>query len=510
MNKKGFVLTEVLMVTVFLVTIFIFIYTAIFPLIGKYRYMAERDNNIDIIYKLYSIRKLIKNDYNSVSVTDAPIKKITCNDLDNEEECLELMNYLDLDNYDLMYINNIADNINDSLLNEETRAYLSKHLEDENPTLVLNDKKNHMTVHLTYEALNVMNTFPNALTDYGSSISKIHFRKENGFVIKNKYQNASVKADLTYNNKGKVLSWLEPDSNHHDKYILYIESPGTTYLNTGYYLFSEFNSVEEIIFDNVDTSMVTNMSSMFAYCNNLLTLSLTDFDTSQVVDMNGMFYECYALQLLNLESFNTGNVESMMNMFWKCTSLTYLDLNGFNTSKVTNMRRMFYYCSKITALDLSAFDTSNVLTMVGMFDGCKKIISLNLNNFNTAKVTNMAAMFSFCNSLTEIDISSFNTSKVESMAQMFFDCRALRTLDISNFNISSVNDAHEMFYCCLYLETIYASNTIDFNSVANDSDMFWEVRLIIGGNGTTYNDNYIGKTYARVDSVGTPGYFTLK
>ena len=38
--------------------------------------------------------------------------------------------------------------------------------------------------------------------------------------------------------------------------------------------------------------------------------------------------------------------------------------------------------------------------------------------------------------------------------------------------------------------------------------MFRGDNNIIGGNGTTYNSNYIDATYARIDTAETPGYFT--
>ena len=40
--------------------------------------------------------------------------------------------------------------------------------------------------------------------------------------------------------------------------------------------------------------------------------------------------------------------------------------------------------------------------------------------------------------------------------------------------------------------------------------MFTSDTNLVGGNGTTYNGSYRDKTYARIDTEETPGYFTLK
>ena len=40
--------------------------------------------------------------------------------------------------------------------------------------------------------------------------------------------------------------------------------------------------------------------------------------------------------------------------------------------------------------------------------------------------------------------------------------------------------------------------------------MFYNCTSLVGGAGTTYNSSYTDKTYARIDSSSTPGYFTSK
>ena len=122
-------------------------------------------------------------------------------------------------------------------------------------------------------------------------------------------------------------------------------------LDNNFYKFGN-NTFTNLIFKDVDTSNVTNMSFMFEYCFYLTSLDLSTWDTSNVTDMN--------------------------NMFGGCGALTSLDLSGWDTSNVTNMNYMFIYCSSLTSLDLSGWDTSNVTDMNNMFGGCSALKTIRM------------------------------------------------------------------------------------------------------------------------------------
>ena len=119
-------------------------------------------------------------------------------------------------------------------------------------------------------------------------------------------------------------------------------------------------------------------------------------------------------------------------------------------------------------------------------------------------------MFGGCSSLTSLDVSKFDTSNVTSMGGMFSDCSSLTSLDVSKFDTSKVTNMRYMFKGCSKLKTIYASNKFNTSQVSDSSDMFTNCTSLVGGNGTTYNYRYTDKTYARIDSSSTPGYFTSK
>ena len=62
------------------------------------------------------------------------------------------------------------------------------------------------------QTINVMNTFPNVITDEKEKITQINFQRMNNDIMNQKYDSATIKADITYNNEGKVLAWLEENT----------------------------------------------------------------------------------------------------------------------------------------------------------------------------------------------------------------------------------------------------------------------------------------------------------
>ena len=93
---------------------------------------------------------------------------------------------------------------------------------------------------------------------------------------------------------------------------------------------------------------------------------------------------------------------------------------------------------------------------------------------------------------------------------MFQLCKSLEELDLSNFDTSKVTDMAYMFNSCFKLKTIYVSNIFDISNVTSSKYMFVDNNVLVGGNGTIYSNSYRDKTYARIDTIETPGYFTLK
>jgi len=293
--------------------------------------------------------------------------------------------------------------------------------------------------------------------------------------------------------------------------------PGTTYdLNTGsndpgWYTDGTYSNVTKVVFNSSFASArPTTTYYWFADMTNLQSvLGIQYLNTSEVTNMFYMFAYC-GLSSINLSYLNTSKVTSMEAMFLN-SSFTSLNVSSFNTSNVVDMNEMFAYCYNLTSLDLSTFNTSNVTNMEGMFNECINLESINMSNWNTSNVTNMNNMFHECNALTSVDLSSFNTAKVTTMYSMFDYCTSLTSLDLSSFNTSKVTDMRWMFSSCSKLTTIYAGSgwSTAATTDSNSDGMFRECTKIRGGQGTTYDASHTNRLYARIDGgTSNPGYFT--
>lgn len=215
---------------------------------------------------------------------------------------------------------------------------------------------------------------------------------------------------------------------------------GTAYdLNTGTYDPGWFSSRENI------TSVEFN--SVFAYAR-------------PTTCYNWFMGMKNITSITGLEYLNTSNVTIMENMFAYCSGLTSLDLNTFNTAKVNTMAGMFYNCSDLTNLKVSSFNTANVTNMRYMFSGCSALTSLDVSHFNTARVTEMATMFSNCSSLTSLDVSNFKFTNVTNMYNMFGGCSGLTRLDLSGFAITSSTITTSLLQGLTSLQTLIVSNSL--------------------------------------------------
>ena len=367
---------------------------------------------------------------------------------------------------------------------------------DSNPTTIY-------TENTSIKAIKVVNTLPN-------NVKTIDVSETKDESIKAYFDNETI---YLYTTLSKVI--LNKNSSYLFDNLTKVTEIDTKNFDTSNVtsmslMFNSCSSLTSLDISNFDTSNVTNMEWMFFGCSSLTSLDLSNFDTSKVTNMSSMFYRCSSLTSLDVSKFDTSNVTSMSSMFYRCSSLTSLDVSNFDTSNVTSMSEMFYYCSSLTSLDVSKFDTSNVTSMNSMFVGCSSLTSLDVSNFDTSKVTYMSGMFNSCSSLTSLDVSNFDTSNVISMSEMFYYCSSLTSLDLSNFDTSKVTYMVDMFDGCYKLKTIYTSNKFDTSKVSKSGYMFYNCTSLVGGNGTTYNSSYTDKTYARIDSSSTPGYFTSK
>lgn len=114
--------------------------------------------------------------------------------------------------------------------------------------------------------------------------------------------------------------------------------------------------------ENLDTSQVTSMSSMFSGLEKLISLDVSNFDTSNVTNMNSMFQVLRLVPSLDVSNFDTSNVTNMSQMFFGVNAVRSLDVSNFDTSNVTDMEYMYSGMSlqKLILGDKITIDTTNL------------------------------------------------------------------------------------------------------------------------------------------------------
>ena len=277
--------------------------------------------------------------------------------------------------------------------------------------------------------------------------------------------------DVSANQDGSVLAWLSDGTS---PYALTIAAEGGVRANPdSTSLFEHYYNLENIYFNGCfDTSLCTNMKSMFRCCKSLKELDLSGFDTSNVTNMEKLFEDCESLTELDVSPLDTSAVTNMLAIFADCERLQSLNISTMDTSSAENMAWMFGKCRSLTELDVSNLDTSSAIYIYAMFEECENLRTLDLSNFNTAKVERTHEMFSSCTNLESIDLSSFDTSSVFDMSYMFYDCPNLTELDLTSFDTAQVVDFAHMFEDSPQLRRIMVSERFIVNDGAETEDMF--------------------------------------
>ena len=293
-------------------------------------------------------------------------------------------------------------------------------------------------------------------------------------------ENVNV-AEFSLDIGGTTVYYLEDSED--DSYTIYFLSNGVICAPENCNgLFSNMTSLVEINTENLDTSLVTDMSEMFRYCSNLKQVDVSNWNTSNVTTMYRMFQYCTEIETLDLSNWDVSNVTNMKNMFYSSSSygnmkLTSIgDVSGWNTENVTNMYGMFCKCANLESVDVSGWDLSQVTDTGYMFSGCASLESLDVSTWNLEKNANMKCMFYHCTSLEELDVADWETGNVINFAGMFcgndhIGDMQLKELNVSDWDMSKATDIHSMFYGCGELTTLDLSKW-DVSNVTTMSHLF--------------------------------------
>ena len=181
---------------------------------------------------------------------------------------------------------------------------------------------------------------------------------------------------------------------------------------------------------------------------NLTSADLSMLDTSKVTDMSSMFstastsFNGSLTTLIGEENWDTSNVTNFASMFMMQDGITSIDVGGWDMSSGSNFQYMFRGCEALTQLDVSNWRMNTSATngtFNYMFADCQKLTSIDVSGWTVDGIANMSYMFYNCYALTgPIDTSSWNTANVTTYRSMFQNCRAMGKIDASGLSLDKV------------------------------------------------------------------------
>ena len=205
------------------------------------------------------------------------------------------------------------------------------------------------------------------------------------------------------------------------------------------------NTTIPISFNNIVTTLVTNMSYMLT--NPIFNQPISSWDVSNVTDMSGMFYSIspsFAAPISHFNqpigSWNVSNVTNMSSMFRDAIVFNQ-SISSWNVSNVTNMNYMFAGASAFNQ-PIGPWNVSNVISMSWMF-AVASSFNQPISSWDVSNVTKMDVMFAGASSFNQ-PISSWNVSNVTLMNGMFYLAITFNQ-PLGNWDVRNVNSMLQMF-----------------------------------------------------------------
>ena len=155
--------------------------------------------------------------------------------------------------------------------------------------------------------------------------------------------------------------------------------------NSCAYLFYGYSGTSDDFiasFSKLNTSNVTNMSSMFYNCKNLTTIP--QLDTSKVTNMDKMFRNC---GITTIPQLDTSKVTSMNEMFYGCNNLTTIP--QLDTSSCLEIGYMFYSCTNLKTIDITQM-RSPYSAINGFATNCHSLTKLIVRNLGIDRIPKLS------------------------------------------------------------------------------------------------------------------------
>ena len=158
--------------------------------------------------------------------------------------------------------------------------------------------------------------------------------------------------------------------------------------------FCDFKNLESIVgLENLNTSNITTIDSMFKNCYALKNVNLSALNNISFEQLNYVFSGCKSLEYIDISDWDLSNVKKYNGMFLDCLSLKNVVLSDNSSLKHESVycSNMFKNCHSLMSFDFSVFDGKNVY-LGSMFAGCESLLSIDLNN-----ITPLSTAYTFLN-----------------------------------------------------------------------------------------------------------------
>lgn len=290
---------------------------------------------------------------------------------------------------------------------------------------------------------------------------------------------------------------------------------------------------------NLNMDKVTRAVGMFSYFRMLnqdgnVDIDLSHWNTSSLREVDNMFDTFAAESRIDTIKFNisgwdlssvTDSFAGMFNYFG-CDSGVEIEFiaNDIDWSGVNiPFGSMFDTSSQYMVINANNWNIGSAPAIDGVFSSAgdgwgssDSVMTINANNWDVHSATEIKNVFyGVGNRVGHLTISAqdWDISSATQLTDLFGGCGAYfrnATLDLSGWDTSNITSMTGLFTNSGF-NTIYVSDAWSTESITDlSSEVFADCDSLVGGAGTTFDSAHTSLDYARIDTAGAPGYFTLK
>ena len=257
-------------------------------------------------------------------------------------------------------------------------------------------------------------------------------------------------------------------------------------IQSGITYFTRPTTTTPIPFNNIVTTLVTDMRCMFTY-------------TTEIP--SGIIYsDTILLFNQNISSWDVSNVTLMGLMFYKASSFNQ-PIGNWNVSNATSMNSMFCNATSFNQ-PIGNWDVSSVNNMAGMFmfiNVTSSAFNQPIGNWNVSNVTSMSSMFYGATSFNQ-PIGNWDVSSVNDMGTMFSQATSFNQ-PIGNWDVSSVVSMTSMFASAGLSTANYDALLIGWSTISPNET---PLKPNVGFSGG--NSKYCNGATARASIISTYGW----